>query len=136
MINNYIQWRGKLETNYWLIPLFIIIVPYLVLLILPNQTPDVMFDFTLNFIVFENTFLAALNYCILVYVYFTLINFILQKFNVSWLTSGGWKLGIDISIVLSIPSFLIGALLPVDWIYIYYVIFVIIFFLWSWKFSK
>ena len=136
MINNYIKWRGELETNQWLIPLFIIIIPYVVLLILPNQTPDIMFDFTLNLIVFENTFLAALNYGILIYVYFTLVNFILQKFNVSWLTSGGWKLGLDISIVFSIPPFLIGALLPVPGGWIYYLIFVIIFFLWSWKFSK
>ena len=134
----YIEWRGELKMNQWFIPLVPFLIPYIILIILPGRSEGEIFDVLVSLILFDNPFLASLNAFVVVYVYFTLINLILQKFNFSWLTSKGWKLGIDFTILFSM-SFLLGAIfesLGIESNLFFWIVWLPLGILWGWKFSN
>ena len=92
-----------------------------------------------SYFFYDNIFVALLLVPFVFYIYFTLSNFIIHKFDFLWLKTRGWKISVDTTLIFSffiVIGFGIGFLSPelhflgIDFVYIVFIFFFILYYLW------
>jgi len=98
-----------------------------------------LYAFFPSYFFYDNIFVASLLMPFVFYIYFTLSNFIIHKFDFLWLKTRGWKISVDTTLFFSffiVIGFGIGFLSPelhflgIDFFYIVFIFFLILYYLW------
>jgi len=97
-----------------------------------------IYTFFPSYFFYDNIFVALLLVPFVFYIYFTLSNFIIHKFDFLWLKTRGWKISVDTTLIYSfllVVGFGIVFLLPelhflgIDLVYIVFIFFLILYYL-------
>ncbi len=106
MIKKYLDWRGPIKIIEIIVPiLFFLILSVLSLFPGGSDVYDTIIQFIVKVLIFfspDNVIFDSFIFFLLIYLIFTFINFILNKFNFDWLLSGGWKHLLDYSVLMTI----------------------------------
>ena len=135
------QWRGgkkdKLDDSFgWVIAGLVV---YSILFEVDFLDNFFIYTFFPSYFFYDNIFVALLLVPFVFYIYFTLSNFIIHKFDFLWLKTRGWKISVDTTLILSFFIVIgcgIGFLSPelhflgIDFYYIVLFFFIILYYLW------
>ncbi len=133
------QWRGqkdKLDDSFiWVIGgLFVCSILFEV----DFLDNFFLYAFFPSYFFYDNIFVSLSLVPFVFYIYFTLSNFIIHKFDFLWLKTRGWKISVDTTLTLSffiVIGYGIGFLSPklyileIDFAYIVFVFFLILYYL-------
>ena len=134
------QWRGgkkdKLDDSFgWVIAGLVV---YSILFEVDFLDNFFIYTFFPSYFFYDNIFVALLLVPFVFYIYFTLSNFIIHKFDFLWLKTRGWKISVDTTLIYSffiVIGFGIGFLSPelqflgIDFVYIVFIFFFILYYL-------
>ena len=134
------QWRGqkdKLDDSF----IWVLAGLFVCSILFEGDFINNLFRYAIfpSYFFYDNIFVALLLVPFVFYIYFTLSNFIIHKFDFLWLKTRGWKISVDTTLIFSfliVIGYGIGFLSPelhflgIDFFYIVLFFFIILYYLW------